>query len=65
MSDQQAMWGTDGPVSMPVPPALDVGDLVSMGGFAFCGSGLVHDLTSTDVEAVYATAYAPESGPDG
>ena len=62
---QTSAWGTDGPISMPVPPAADVGDLVSFGGFAFCPAGLVHELTEVDREEIYADAYAPPGGVDG
>jgi hypothetical protein len=50
---------------MPVSPAADAGDSVSMGGLAFGPTGMVHDLTPVDLEQVYAEAYSPPVGPGG
>jgi hypothetical protein len=62
---ETSAWGTDGPISMPVPPAGDAGELVSFGGMAWSPAGLVHDLTEVDRESIYAEAYAPPGGADG
>lgn len=64
-SQQTSAWGTDGPISMPVPLAADVGDSVSMGGLSFTPLGMAHDLSPVDLEQVYAEAYAPPAGPGG
>jgi len=65
MANQSSAWGTDGPISMPVPLAADAGDVVSMGGLAFTPAGMAHDLTPVDLEEAYAEAYSPPVGPDG
>lgn len=64
-SDSDGAWGTDGPISMPVPPAADVGEMVSFGGLAFAPSGVVFDLTEVDAEHLYAQAFGPPRGADG
>jgi len=63
--EQSSVWGTDGPISMPIPRAADSGDLVPFGGFAFSPAGLVHELTEVDREEIYSDAYAPPGGVDG
>lgn len=65
MNEQTSAWGTDGPISMPIPPANDIGDMVDFGGFAFSPVGLVHALTEVDREEIYSQAYAPPGGVDG
>lgn len=54
MSD---FWGSDVPVSMPVPP--DERPTVRMGGFAFGRHGICHDITAEVVEELSTPTYAP------
>lgn len=53
-------WGSDVPVSMPVPPESAV--LVSMFGFAFTIDGLFHDITQADADEIGTPTYAPIHG---
>lgn len=52
-------WGTDGPVSMPVPPKGQ--KLVTYGGFTFTEYGIAHDVTEADLEEVLGPTYAPSN----
>lgn len=51
-------WGSDVPVSMPVPLHPDRPALVDMGGFGFTIFGIGHNLKSTDLEE-YLPVFAP------
>ena len=50
-------WGSDVPVSMPVPP--DQRPTVRMGGFGFGPNGICHDITSEERDEIAAPTYAP------
>lgn len=51
-------WGTDTPVSMPVPPEREL--LVDIGGgFVFTAGGLAHRITEADIEALTSPTFAP------
>lgn len=58
-----ASWGTDVPVSIPVPPAEDIVRSAG-GGFAYSRFGLVHELSSSDVEAFLFPTHAPLDVPE-
>lgn len=58
-----ASWGSDTPVSIPVPPAEEPVRSIG-GGFAYSRFGLVHDLTSSDVEALLFPTHAPLESPE-
>lgn len=63
MAEQNASWGTDVPVSMPVPP--DEGAVrTAGGGFAYSRFGLVHDITTSDVEGFLSPTHAPLITPE-
>lgn len=62
-SSTNASWGTDVPVSMPVPPAEEPVRTAG-GGFAFGRFGLVHDLTMSDVETFLFPTHAPLDVPE-
>lgn len=53
-------WASDTPVSAPQPPPTDVPVLVDFGGFGFSMNGMVHNLTSEDLEDMLTPLYAPE-----
>jgi len=53
-------WGTDTPISMPVPP--EKGVLVDMGSYVFTRGGLAHNLNHVDWEN-YLPVYLPS--PEG
>lgn len=52
-------WSCDVPVSRPVPPDDDQPVMVDFGGFGFTTGGIVHNLTSVDVERIFIPTYAP------
>lgn len=52
-------WGTDTPISMPVPMGSERTVLVDMGGFCFTETGLVHAFTLADLEAYLYPTYRP------
>jgi hypothetical protein len=54
-----AAWGTDTTISMPVPPATSEPTRPVATGFAYTRFGLVHDLTTSDVEGYLLPAYLP------
>jgi hypothetical protein len=56
MTDQ---WGSDVPVSMPMP--LEGEPLVQMFGFVFTEFGLFHDLSAADHETISTPTFAPYS----
>ncbi len=58
-------WGSDVPVSMPVPIDADPGAKVDLGGLAFITTGLVHDLTEVDREELLGRGYGPPGGHGG
>lgn len=51
------VWGTDVPISMPVPP--ETGVLVKMGTFGFTNFGIAHDITNADLEDYLPTFIPP------
>lgn len=50
-------WGSDLPVSMPVPPAVK--PEVPMDGFGFGRKGLCHDITEEERDALAIPTFAP------
>lgn len=52
-------WGTDTPISMPVP-SEERPPLVNLGGFGFSTGGITHDLTEEDREEMFSPFFAPE-----
>lgn len=50
------LWGTDTPISLPVPPSDPI--LVDMGSFGITTYGIAHNLTSADLEA-YVPKFLP------
>lgn len=52
-------WGTDTPVSMPVPMSSAHTPLIDMGGFCFTQTGLMHAFTIADLEAYLYPTYRP------
>ena len=63
MSD--APWGSDVPISMPVPPPsyLRSGPTVAMSGFVFTVNGLHHDLTEEQRDRVFRSQFEPRYRP--
>lgn len=56
-------WGTDVEISLPVPPGEKT--IRSAGaGRAFTRFGLVHDLTSADVEGFLMPTFGPVDVPE-
>jgi hypothetical protein len=56
-------WGTDVEISLPVPPNEKV--VRSAGaGRAFSRFGLVHDLTTSDVEGYLLPTFGPVAAPE-
>jgi hypothetical protein len=51
------VWGSDVPISMPLPAAEPV--MVQMYGFGMTQYRLVHDLSQADYEALAVPVYAP------
>lgn len=58
-------WGSDVPISMPMPIDADPGAKADLGGLAFIATGLVHDLTEVDREELLSRGYGPPGGHDG
>lgn len=59
MSERQPdVWGSDVPVSMPIPPDREV--QVAFGGFAFTTGGMNHDITEADIEETFFPPFSPE-----
>jgi hypothetical protein len=56
-------WGTDVPVSIPVPPAEEIVRSAG-GGFAYSRFGLVHEITTSDVETFLFPTHAPLDTPE-
>jgi hypothetical protein len=56
----EAMWGTDGVISMPQP--LDTTDtaLVDMEGFCFTPDGLRINISHAEREDIIAHGYGPQ-----
>ncbi len=50
-------WGSDVPVSMPVPPTRPV--LLDFGGFGFCENGPCFAMNDMDLENMKFPAYGP------
>jgi hypothetical protein len=58
----RALWGSDVPVSAPIPPSSPPETLrVNFQGFGFEPSGLVFDLDIATWEEIYIPKYAPEA----
>lgn len=56
-------WGTDVEISLPVPPQEQ--PIRSAGaGRAFSRFGLVHNLTSSDVEGYLLPTFGPVDAPE-
>jgi hypothetical protein len=53
------VWGSDVPISMPVPS--DEAVMVPMFGFGMTQYRLVHDISATEYEALSVPVYAPEA----
>lgn len=53
-------WGTDTPVSAPEPIDPKAPVLVNFGAFGFTAYGMVHNVTSADMEALTTPMFAPE-----
>jgi hypothetical protein len=61
--DTNSAWGTDTPISMPVPPVEpQVGSLAA--GFAYTRFGIVHDITTSDVEGYLLPTFMPLDSPE-
>jgi hypothetical protein len=58
MITDRPAWGSDVPISMPVPAEEPV--MVPMFGFGMTQYRLVHDLSGADYEALSVPVYAPE-----
>lgn len=58
-----ANWGSDTPISMPIPMEGNDEILVPMYGFGFSHYGLYHDLTRVDYERHRIVSSAPASDP--
>lgn len=56
-----ATWGTDVPISMPMPVETDV-ELVDMEGFCFTPQGIRVNLTAADREDLLGSGYGPVMG---
>lgn len=57
-------WGSDTPVSMPVPPRQEI--LVDLGGgFVFTAGGIAHKITDADIEDLLMPTFAPHLETDG
>lgn len=54
-----AEWGTDTPISMPVPPHPQELKTGCADGFAYTRFGLVHNLTVSDLEEFLIPTYGP------
>jgi hypothetical protein len=52
-------WGSDVRISQPQPADPDIPVVVDLGGFGFTPNGLVHNITSTEVEEVFSPTFAP------
>jgi hypothetical protein len=58
MITDRPAWGSDVPISMPVPAEEPV--MVPMFGFGMTQYRLVHDLSGADYEALSVPVYATE-----
>jgi hypothetical protein len=56
-------WGTDVVPSLPVPPTEPTVGTVAP-GFAYSRFGLVHDLTTSDLEEYLSPTYLPIDAPE-
>lgn len=54
-----AEWGTDATISMPVPPHSQEPKAACADGFAYTRFGLVHNLTTSDLEGYLLPTYGP------
>lgn len=54
-------WGSDVPVSMPVPLRPGQVAHVDMDGFCFTSSGMAHNLTEADREVFGYPLFAPST----
>lgn len=57
---EDAQWGADVPVSIPMSPIDPHAEKVDLGGFAFTPTGLAFDLTEVDLEAMMHAPYGPD-----
>jgi hypothetical protein len=60
MERDDAQWGSDVRVSMPLPPTNRVG--VVMSGFAFTEGGMAHDIDEATYARLSVPDFAPEQG---
>lgn len=58
--EDDTLWGSDVPISMPVPSDHDV--LVDMGTFGFTSYGIAHNLKLADLEDFLPSFAPPERG---
>lgn len=63
MSERSGMWGSDVPISMPVPPE-DRPVLVDFGGFGFSTGGITHNITAADREEMFTPFFKPPGNPE-
>jgi len=56
-------WGSDVPISMPVPSQDQV--LIDMGAFGFSVNGLVNNLNKSDLEEYQTPTFSPNGGRNG
>lgn len=56
--DDEAVWGSDTPISMPVPSDNPI--LVNMGTLGFTEFGMAHNLNTSDLED-YIPTFLPNS----
>lgn len=52
-------WASDVRISLPQPMDMDNPPHIDLGGFAFNPNGLLHNLTSEQIEAIYLPRFAP------
>jgi hypothetical protein len=56
-------WGSDTLVSLPVPP-FETPIRSAAAGFGFSRFGLVHDITTSDVETFLHPTFSPIDAPE-
>lgn len=56
-------WGSDVPISMPVPASDEI--LVDMGAFGFSLNGLQNNLSTSDLEEYNTPSFSPPGGLNG
>lgn len=64
MTMTNASWGTDTGISMPVPPNVDEKLTPVATGFAYSRFGLVHNLTTSDLEGYLSPTFLPLDSPE-